>query len=50
MKASCDPRTIEKAFNGEDVRGVAGDRARAALREMGLLEDPPAAARLRKPT
>jgi hypothetical protein len=37
VRASCDPRTIEKAFRGKPVRGMAGHRARAVLKEDGLL-------------
>jgi hypothetical protein len=37
VKASCDPRTIDKEFRGEHVRGLAGQRARRALLEAGLL-------------
>jgi len=37
VKAGVDPRTIEKAARGEPVRGMAGHRARAALREAGIL-------------
>jgi hypothetical protein len=36
VKASCDPRTIEKAIRGEPVRGMAGHRARAVLAAAGL--------------
>ncbi len=37
VKASCDPRTIKKLLKGERVTGLAGQRARAALVEAGLL-------------
>ena len=36
VRASCDPRSIEKLLRGEDVRGMAGHRARAALRAAGV--------------
>lgn len=48
VAASTDPRTIQRTWRGEVVRGLAGERARAALAEAGLLdrgvEAPPAAA------
>lgn len=31
VEASCDPRTIEKVLRGDDVRGLAGHRARAVV-------------------
>jgi hypothetical protein len=37
VRASCDPRTIKAVFEGTPVRGLAGERARAALIEAGLL-------------
>jgi hypothetical protein len=37
VKASCDPRTIEKELRGTHARGLAGHRARRALAEAGLL-------------
>ena len=37
VKASCDPRTVEKVLRGEPVRGIAGERAHAALVDAGLL-------------
>jgi len=37
VKASVHPRTIAKALRGEPIRGLAGHRARAVLREAGLL-------------
>ena len=37
VKASCDPRTIKKLLDGEEVGGLAGERARAVLEEEGLL-------------
>jgi hypothetical protein len=36
VKASCDPRTIEKLLRGERVRGMAGHRARQALAAAGV--------------
>lgn len=36
VKASCDPRTIEKVIRGEPVRGMARRRARAALVKAGV--------------
>ncbi len=36
VKADCDPRTIAKALRGEPVRGMAGRRARAALKRAGF--------------
>lgn len=43
VRASCDPRTIERTARGEQVRGMAGHRARAVLTEAGYLtpDDPP---------
>lgn len=43
VKAEVDPRTIEKALRGEPVRGMAGRRARRALRDAGFVvpEPPP---------
>jgi len=38
VKASVDPKTIRKAYEGGAVRGMAGHRARAALKDFGLLE------------
>jgi hypothetical protein len=37
VKASCDPRTIQRVYDGERVRGLAGRRAKAALAEAGFL-------------
>lgn len=37
VKASVDPRTIEKAARGEPVRGLSGSRAQRVLREAGIL-------------
>lgn len=39
VQADCDPRTIRKALRGEDVKGMAGERARKALREAGMLKE-----------
>lgn len=39
VKASVDPRTIEKAARGESVRGLSGTRATRVLREAGILPD-----------
>jgi hypothetical protein len=36
--ASVDRRTIQKAYRGERVRGLAGSRARTALRAARLLD------------
>jgi hypothetical protein len=36
VKASCDPRTIEKVIRGEPVRGMARHRARRVLLEAGI--------------
>jgi hypothetical protein len=42
VAASVDPRTIRKILRGEQVRGMAGKRARAALarhrRKMGAAQ------------
>jgi hypothetical protein len=37
VRASVDPRTIEKAARGEPVRGLSGLRAARVLREAGIL-------------
>jgi hypothetical protein len=37
VSGSVDPRTIARVYAGEDVRGLAGDRARDVLRAAGLL-------------
>lgn len=37
VKASVDPRTITRVLQGVQVRGDAGNRARAALIEAGYL-------------
>jgi hypothetical protein len=34
-----DPRTIDRVMRGDDVRGMAGHRARRLLIEEGLLTD-----------
>ena len=36
VRASCDPKTIQKVANGIPVRGLAYERARLALVEAGL--------------
>lgn len=36
VAASCDPRTIRRAAAGEPIRGMSGERARAALRAEGF--------------
>jgi hypothetical protein len=41
VKASVDPRTIEKALRGEPIRGMARERAVAVLLAAGV-EVPPA--------
>ena len=41
VEASVDPRTILRAFRGEAVRGIAGDRARDVLIKHGFLPGPP---------
>ena len=40
VKASVAPKTIQKLAAGLPVRGLAGYRARAALRAAGLLPKP----------
>lgn len=37
VEASCDPRTIEKVLAGEPVRGMARQRALAALVAAGYV-------------
>lgn len=37
VKASCDPRTIAAVAAGDVVKGLAGERARAALIAAGHL-------------
>jgi hypothetical protein len=34
-KAQVDPRTIRKVLRGEEVRGMAGERAAEALSNIG---------------
>jgi hypothetical protein len=42
VEAGCDPRSVRRVLNGEAVRGLAGERARKALKAAGLLpKDPP---------
>lgn len=36
VEASCDVRTVDKVIKGEPVRGLAGERARAALLALGI--------------
>lgn len=35
VQASCDPRTLVRILAGEPVKGLAGERARAALIKAG---------------
>jgi hypothetical protein len=35
-QAQVDPRTVERALRGASIRGMAGDRVRAALAAAGL--------------
>ena len=44
VEASTDPRTIERVYRGELVRGLAAERARAVLTASGLLTEKPASA------
>lgn len=44
VRASCDPKTIRKVYDGQRVRGLAGHRARTVLSEAGLLPDEPPSA------
>jgi len=37
VNADVDPKTIQKAYRGETIRGMAGYRARQALIEAGLV-------------
>ena len=37
VRAGVDPRTIYKLVRGEDVKGMAGNRAREVLIEAGYL-------------
>lgn len=39
VEANVDPRTIVRVLRGEEVKGNAGDRARAACVKAGLLEE-----------
>lgn len=48
LDASCDARTIDRVMRGEAVKGMAGERARAALVKLGI--DVPAAPRWRPAT
>ena len=42
VEAQVDPRTIRRAYRGESVKGMSGERARAVLRLHGLTaEDGP---------
>jgi len=41
VKASVDPRTIEKVYRGQPVRGMPSRRARAVLEAAGLLKADP---------
>ena len=43
-EASCDPRTIQRVYQGKKVRGLAGDRALKVLTDAGLLKETEAAA------
>ncbi len=43
VRASADPRSIDKVLRGGRLRGMADDRVRAVLAEAGLL--PPVEAR-----
>jgi hypothetical protein len=36
IEASCDVRTVSKVLAGKPVRGLAGERARAALAAVGI--------------
>jgi hypothetical protein len=36
VKASADPRSIQKALRGQPVRGLAGHRVLAALKAAGI--------------
>lgn len=38
VEASCDPRTIQRVFRGEEVRGLPGKRAREVLEAHGLVQ------------
>jgi hypothetical protein len=43
VEASCDPRSLQRVLDGEEVRGLAGERAREVLIKHGLLtvREPP---------
>lgn len=41
LEASVDPRTLRRVLRGEEVRGMAGYRAREALAARGLLPTAP---------
>ena len=43
VRADVDPKTIRKVLRGDKVRGMAGERARKALVDAGLLEPEKAA-------
>lgn len=43
VRASVDPKSIRKVFEGKPVRGLAGHRAATVLREAGLLASEAAA-------
>jgi hypothetical protein len=38
VEADVDPRTIRRAYRGEAVRGMSGERARRVLVRAGLLD------------
>jgi hypothetical protein len=40
VRASCSPKSIQKAAAGLEVRGLAGQRARSVLRAVGILPEP----------
>lgn len=37
VRASCDPRTIARVIEGRPVRGLAGQRALAAIIDAGVM-------------
>lgn len=41
VRASVDPRSIQRMLAGEPVKGMAGHRARRVLQEAGLLPPGP---------
>jgi hypothetical protein len=49
VEASCDLRTIQKAFDGEPIRGLAGHRARAVLKAAGYDVPEPTAGPAKEP-